>query len=68
MFRPMLEGEGNPFEQPTMEIPDSLYEEYARAVEQWVRVSDKMEQLYRLQEKLAPRETPAVPEHRMIEE
>jgi hypothetical protein len=52
----------------TMEIPDTLLLEYYTAFRAFQDVQEKLETLYRIQEKLKPHPNRVVPEHKLLKE
>ena len=47
----------------TMEVDEELVNEYNALSEQWYKLQDRLEQLYRAQEGLKPWVQPEIPEH-----
>ena len=52
--------------RPSIEIPQELFDEYKAAYERFCLVHSQMEQLYRVQQGMAPFESPPIPEYRKL--
>lgn len=70
-FWPVVQGSEADYgwrpKEPTMEVEQSLIDEYEAAAHMMRVVRDKIEQLYRIQETLAPWPEPPVPKHTLLE-
>lgn len=55
-------------ETPLIEISDELAAEFKEAADRYREVQAKIEQLYRVQNKMTPWKTPEVPEHTLLED
>jgi hypothetical protein len=52
----------------SMEIPDALLQEYHTTFKAFQAVQEKLETLYRIQEKLKPHPNQVVPKHKLLKE